>query len=129
MSSIKVNIHKADPEVIKFDLRVANSFVINFKMDSPPSFLKFKIGSASIPVLKFKLYPTCPIIFRLNVGSVTSGINYEGDYEIIPKAYKEQILNTKNKVMKQDVTVKAIPYYDTTNTAGGSTVYIADNIN
>lgn len=51
--------------------------------------------------------------------------NYEGSYEIVPKVH-DQIVETKNKYLKEDLTVVAIPYYDVSNTVGGTTVYIAD---
>lgn len=49
---------------------------------------------------------------------------YEGDYEVTPKV-EEQTLETKGKVMKEDVHIKSVPVYETTNNSGGSTVYIA----
>lgn len=49
---------------------------------------------------------------------------YDGVYEVTP-AFQEQSLSTADKVLKEDVKVKAIPRYDVTNTAGGVTVYIA----
>lgn len=47
---------------------------------------------------------------------------YEGDYIITPKVVN-QSLETKNKLMKNDVTVLAIPYFETSNLTG-KTVYI-----
>ena len=49
---------------------------------------------------------------------------YKGEYEVTP-TFQEQSLATADKVLKEDVTVKAIPRYDVTNTSGGVTVYIA----
>ena len=51
--------------------------------------------------------------------------NYEGDYVVTPKAHVEQILETKNKSMTDDVTVLEIPYSEVTNPEGGKTVNIA----
>lgn len=64
-------------------------------------------------------------------GSLTKAvgyIDYTGEYEVIPKV-EQQILNTKDRHMVDDVTVKAIPYFDVGNNAGGSTVYIAKEVN
>lgn len=47
---------------------------------------------------------------------------YEGAYTVTPKIH-EQSLATKNKRMKADVTIKEIPYYETSNISG-KTVYI-----
>ena len=50
--------------------------------------------------------------------------NYEGTYEVIPKAHVEQILETKNKSMTDNVTVREIPYSEVTNPQGGKTANI-----
>lgn len=52
---------------------------------------------------------------------------YDGSYEVIPTT-DEQILYTKSKYMEDDVTVKSIPYFETSNQAGGDTVYIASEV-
>lgn len=49
---------------------------------------------------------------------------YDGQYETTPLARVDQILRTANKVMLEDVVVKKIPYYETSNDAGGYTVII-----
>lgn len=49
---------------------------------------------------------------------------YTGPYEVTPKV-EAQTLPTKGKLMRSDVEVQKIPYFETSNTAGGSTVYIA----
>lgn len=48
---------------------------------------------------------------------------YEGDYIVVPKV-TEQVLPTKEKVMKSDLTVKQIPTYEVSNESGGNTFYI-----
>lgn len=52
---------------------------------------------------------------------------YVGSYEVMPTV-KVQRLGTENKLMQQDVTVHAIPYYDVSNTAGGNTIYIGSEV-
>ena len=47
---------------------------------------------------------------------------YEGEYEITPKV-NAQTIETRSKTMKDDLTVLAIPYYETSNPTG-KTVYI-----
>lgn len=47
---------------------------------------------------------------------------YQGEYEVTPRSFA-QVLDTDNKLMEDDVNVKAIPYYETSNTYG-ETVYI-----
>lgn len=51
---------------------------------------------------------------------------YEGDYTVTPKV-ASQMLGTKGKVMADDVTVLAIPYYDTSNPYG-TTIYIGSEV-
>ena len=48
---------------------------------------------------------------------------YEGEYAVIPKV-TAQTLETENKLMLEDLTIKAIPYFEVSNLAGGSTVTI-----
>ena len=47
---------------------------------------------------------------------------YDDGYIVTPRVYA-QTLNTKNKLMKDNVSVLAIPYYETSNLSG-KTVYI-----
>lgn len=54
---------------------------------------------------------------------------YEGDYTVVPRAHSQVTLETKNKVMRSDVKVVKIPYYETGNLSGGYTIYIAEDIN
>lgn len=48
---------------------------------------------------------------------------YNGEYEATPKN-TAQVMDTKYKLMKDNFTVKQIPYYEVTNTANGKTVTI-----
>lgn len=48
---------------------------------------------------------------------------YDGPYEVTPRFY-EQTLETKEKLMTDDVTVEVIPAHEVTNPAGGLTVTI-----
>lgn len=57
-----------------------------------------------------------------------SGSHYEGPYEATPKARAQTILETSGKFMDDDVTVLEIPYYETSNLAGGTTAYIAKEV-
>lgn len=46
-------------------------------------------------------------------------------YNVIPKAFESQRFRTAGKMLTGDVIVAEVPYYVTSNTAGGNTVYIA----
>jgi hypothetical protein len=57
--------------------------------------------------------------------SYADGLNlYDGEYEITPTA-EAQSLPTKNKHLEQDLIISAIPYYETSNAHGGTTINIA----
>lgn len=51
---------------------------------------------------------------------------YDGSYVVIPMVDTEQTLLTANKIMADDVTVRAIPYYETSNQYG-KTIYIGED--
>lgn len=68
-------------------------------------------------------------------GNITYGVGegdfspvYDGDYNVTPLAFQEVKLKTKDKKLIEDIVVKEIPYYETTNLSGGNTVYIAGHI-
>lgn len=46
---------------------------------------------------------------------------YEGDYTVIPKV-SEQELQTKNKMMKDSVTIQQIPFHEFSNETGTTVV-------
>lgn len=48
---------------------------------------------------------------------------YKGEYEVIPK-FTEEVLKTKNKLMKDNVVVYPIEVARVSNPSGGTTVYI-----
>lgn len=60
---------------------------------------------------------------------IISGEKYEGETTITPKAYSETILATKNKVVRDNIHVLQVPYYEVSNVTGGLTVYIAEGVN
>lgn len=66
----------------------------------------------------------CVPIRMLNIGIP----DYEGTYEVTPMI-TSQTLNTENKRMTEDVTVNSVPYYEVSNIEGGTTVYIASEVN
>ncbi|MBQ9785072.1 MAG: hypothetical protein IJW29_06195 [Clostridia bacterium] len=52
---------------------------------------------------------------------------YAGAYSVTPRVDSQSIPTAKT-FMAEDMTVKAIPYYDVSNTSGGSTVYIGSEV-
>lgn len=51
---------------------------------------------------------------------------YNGEYTVVPKTVSQELL-TKDKKMKDNVTIKSIPYFETSNEEG-TTVYIGDDL-
>lgn len=64
---------------------------------------------------------------NLATAYTTNVTAYDGDYEVTPKVDGQE-LKTKHKYMTDDVTVHAIPFFEVSNTSGGNTVYIANEI-
>jgi len=63
------------------------------------------------------------LVFEIGEITVIDHDLYPGPYEVIPKTI-DQILNTKNKNMSDDVLVHEIPYAEVSNPTG-TTVNIA----
>lgn len=57
----------------------------------------------------------------------SAGVKYDGDYEVTPTVGGTK-LDTKDKYMVDDVKIKEIPFFEVGNTSGGSTIYIAGEI-
>lgn len=75
-------------------------------------------------VLDIPLYGECGIFTPIYSGDYPP---YIGETVVIPKAHDETILQTKHKGLDEDITVRKIPYYETSNESG-TTVYIADEV-
>lgn len=60
--------------------------------------------------------------------SAAEAETYTGDYRVTPKAFDAQTLPTAHKLLRDDVTVTPVPYFETSNTSGGVTVYIAADV-
>ena len=66
-------------------------------------------------------------LFNIKFGDVVTPDQYEGEYDVTPRAKSEVVLNTDGLMMKSDVTVRKVPYFETSN-ATGETVYIANEV-
>lgn len=73
------------------------------------------------------IYREAAIVGNLASAYTTEGTPYEGDYDVTPTV-EGQELRTKNRYMMDDVTIRAIPFYEVSNQTGGNTVYIADEV-
>ena len=61
------------------------------------------------------------------VTKLVGGDLYEGEYTVIPKVI-EQTMPTKEKVLTEDMIIKSIPFFKTSNNSGGNTVYIGNEV-
>ena len=74
-----------------------------------PNALNLKIESASVATIQ--------------------GEEYTGETTVTPKAFQEQVLPTRDKVVRSDITVKEVPYFEVdAPVGGGKTVYIARRV-
>lgn len=97
-------------------------------MNLTPTVIEFKIGS--IAAIHFHAEPTAAIHFHAepHVIAVNSGDIpvYDGAYSVTPKVYEETTLETKQKLMQNNVTVSRIPQYQVSNDADGVTLIIGE---
>jgi hypothetical protein len=73
--------------------------------------------------LKATIIPRKVLRARITIAKYISAPTYSGPYEVIPKPV-DQILNTSNKLLVDNINVKSIPYSEVTNPQGGKTVTI-----
>lgn len=83
-----------------------------------------------LPKVSARISAPNAVVGKIGAQVITdiSGVDkYTGPYEVTPKV-EGQRLATAQKYMNQDVNVKAIPFYETSNPSGGTTVYIASSV-
>lgn len=95
--------------------------------------IALRIEVRNAPIQRIDLINTS---VNQNVG-VTQGVitvpvykdipEYQGVYDVTPKVV-EQRMETKDKFMRDDMTIKSIPFFNVSNTSGGSTVYIGNEV-
>lgn len=72
---------------------------------------------------------TAKIHLKVSGGSVqVQGDPYDGPYEVTPLVASDVVLETRKKLMRDDVTVRKIPQYEVSNDAGGYTLTIGEVI-
>lgn len=73
--------------------------------------------------------PINTINIGFNIGGSSTIPPYEGEYEVTPKTYDEQVLPTKNKRMINNLTVKKIPQYEVSNDSGYTLIIGDESLN
>ena len=84
-------------------------------MMTPAIELEFELISADTSIDMEMAEETEVIEFGINSGDIPKP--YTGDYEVIPKVV-DQVLETKNLSMTDDVTVREIPIHEVSNNFG-----------
>ena len=51
---------------------------------------------------------------------------YDGETTVTPKVENETVLPTRDKIVKDDITVLKIPQFEVSNTSGGYTLIIGE---
>lgn len=87
---------------------------ITVKLDKPPEI------SASVDLGAKKITAD---FGSLSIGGRCHHETYDGTYEVTP-TFSRQTLNTDNKLMLDDLTVRAIEVSRTSNPQGGNTIFI-----
>ena len=95
-------------------------FVAKFREPQGFSF-KFGVGSA-FSVLFDNAGADFKLKFSISGEKVEAEV-YDGDYVVIPKV-ESQTMETAQKLMREDVVVRAIPFSKVPNTSGGNTISI-----
>lgn len=70
--------------------------------------------------------PTIEVQLQNVVLISVEGKKYEGEYDITPSTYNDQVLATQNMVMSKDVTIRKIPQFEVSNTSNGKTLIIGE---
>ena len=88
-----------------------------------------RLNVSSGPAVTFRFGQTSSPAMAVELGRPVymGGEPYEGPYDVTPKV-TAQTLKTAQKLMREDVSVRAIPYFDVSNPAGGNTIYIAKEV-
>lgn len=73
--------------------------------------------------------PVNSIKIGFNVGGTSQIPPYQGEYEVTPKTYDEQVLPTRNKRMINNLTVKKIPQYEVSNDSGYTLIIGDESLN
>ena len=78
--------------------------------------------------IRAKSGTTAKLSFPDGFAQAIGGEEYDGDYKVTPK-FTEEVLKTKNKIMKDNVLVYPIEVARVSNPSGGTTVYIGGMTN
>lgn len=102
--------------------------MININVIDTPVLPVSVVDAPTMPV-QVELVPPLGVNLKDTVIEIVPAYDtYNGEYNVIPQAHSQSVLQTQGKVMKRNVTVQKVPYYETSNQYG-DTVYIAEVTN
>ena len=78
-------------------------------------------------VSSFKIEETYSFTTEIKPSSGSQKEPYTGSYIVTPKT-EAQEMQTKDKLMTDNVSIKSIPYFSVSNTSGGNTIYIGSEV-
>lgn len=116
-----------EPLEIKIPLKVDDAQLIKLEIEDTPVKLKvvddpdpIKLKIVDQDVINLKVETEAPIKLKVSEGSDGGGSYpvYTGPLEITPRPYEDIPLNTSQKVLMNNIIVKEIPYYETSNLKG-----------
>lgn len=103
------------------------SFPVDFSNEDQRFGVVLETAEQSFDVRFQKCAQTLDASFGENlVVEYVEGVPFNGPYEVTPKV-DAQVLPTKQKYMKKDLTVLAVPYYEADN-ENGTTIFIASEV-
>lgn len=90
--------------------------------------IMLKGGLASVSNLVGTLTEVSSLTGYINASSINDFENYNGEYTIVPASNDEQVLDTQNKVLRENIVVEKVPFYETSNLSNGVTAYIGKEV-
>lgn len=74
-----------------------------------------------------KIQVRAPLTGSVHISTGEASVpKYEGETTVTPKVADETILPTRDKIVKDDITVLKIPQFEVSNTSGGYTLIIGE---
>lgn len=76
--------------------------------------------------IKLRIQPRCKLVMKIQPARLI-GVDskvYAGDYQVVPDVYATTVLETKDRLLSENIEVLSIPQYAVSNDAGGETLII-----
>lgn len=76
--------------------------------------------------IKLRIHPRCKLVMKIQPARLI-GVDskvYAGDYQVVPDVYAITVLETKDRLLSENIEILTIPQYAVSNDAGGETLII-----